>query len=43
MSRIVIVIIIYHRHKPIDSVNLLAFKGDVMCFLSGTVKPIGLS
>jgi hypothetical protein len=23
MSRIVIVIIIYHRHKPIDSINLL--------------------
>jgi hypothetical protein len=23
MSRIVIVILIYHRHKPIDSINLL--------------------
>jgi hypothetical protein len=23
MSRIVIVILIYHRHKPVDSVNLL--------------------
>jgi hypothetical protein len=24
MSRIVIVILIYHRHKPIDSINLLS-------------------
>jgi hypothetical protein len=23
MSRLVIVILIYHRHKPIDSINLL--------------------
>jgi hypothetical protein len=23
MSRIVIVIVIYHRHKPTDSINLL--------------------
>jgi hypothetical protein len=23
MSRIVIVILIYHRHKPIDSINVL--------------------
>jgi hypothetical protein len=23
MSRIVIIILIYHRHKPIDSINLL--------------------
>jgi hypothetical protein len=23
MSRIVIVILIYHRHKPVDSINLL--------------------
>jgi hypothetical protein len=23
MSRIVLVILIYHRHKPIDSINLL--------------------
>jgi hypothetical protein len=23
MSRIVIVILLYHRHKPIDSINLL--------------------
>jgi hypothetical protein len=25
MSRIVIVILIYHHHKPIDSVNLLGW------------------
>jgi hypothetical protein len=23
MSRIVIIILIYHRHKPIDSINML--------------------
>jgi hypothetical protein len=28
MSRIVIVILIYHRHKPIDSINLLDRRGD---------------
>jgi hypothetical protein len=26
MSRIVIVILIYHRHKPIDSINLLGLQ-----------------
>jgi hypothetical protein len=26
MSRIVIVILIYHSHKPIDSINLLGSK-----------------
>jgi hypothetical protein len=26
MSRIVIVILIYHRHKPIDNINLLGSK-----------------
>jgi hypothetical protein len=26
MSGIVIVILIYHRHKPIDSINLLGLK-----------------
>jgi hypothetical protein len=30
MSRIVIVIIIYHRHKPIDSINLLV--SIVLCY-----------
>jgi hypothetical protein len=43
MSRNVIVILIYHRHKPIDSINLLARSGDVMCFLWGTDKPTELS
>jgi hypothetical protein len=33
MSRIVIVILIYHRHKPIDSINLVARSRDVMCIL----------
>jgi hypothetical protein len=27
MSRIVIVILIYHRHKPIDIISLLGSKG----------------
>jgi hypothetical protein len=26
-------ILIHHRHKPIDSINLLGSSGDVMCFL----------
>jgi hypothetical protein len=29
MSRIVIVILIYHRHKPIDSILLLVYGGRV--------------
>jgi hypothetical protein len=43
MFRTVIVILIYLRHKPIDSINLLGSSGDVMCFLRGTDKPIELS
>jgi hypothetical protein len=30
MSIIVIVILIYHRHKPTDSINLLDSCGDVL-------------
>jgi hypothetical protein len=36
-------ILIYHRHKPIDSINCWARSGHVMCFLWGTDKPIELS
>jgi hypothetical protein len=39
MPLIVIVILMYHRHTPIDSFNLW---GDVMCFLWGTDKPVDL-
>jgi hypothetical protein len=38
MSIIVIIMLIYHRHKPIDTINLLAHSGDVMCFLWGMDK-----
>jgi hypothetical protein len=43
MSRNVIVILMYHRYKPIDSINLLTRNGDVMCFLSGTDESTELS
>jgi hypothetical protein len=44
MSRIMIVILIYHRHKPMDSINLLGSRSeDVMCFLWGMDKPTELS
>jgi hypothetical protein len=33
MSRTVIDILIYHRHKPTDTVTCWARSGDVMCFL----------
>jgi hypothetical protein len=34
MSRIVIVILIYHRHKPMDSINLLG------CYRRRNVFPV---
>jgi hypothetical protein len=33
LSRIVKVVLIYHPHKPIDSINVLGRSRDVMCFL----------
>jgi hypothetical protein len=33
MSRIVILILIYHRHKPIDSINLLGLQRRRNVFL----------
>jgi hypothetical protein len=35
-------ILIYHRHKPVDSINL-SRTGDVMCFLRGTDKTADLN
>jgi hypothetical protein len=40
MSSIVAAILIYHRHKPVDRINLLSRNGDVTCFLWGIDKPI---
>jgi hypothetical protein len=48
MSRIVIVILIYHRYKPINSINLLGSSSSSSYFssssslLCGTDKPIDL-
>jgi hypothetical protein len=43
MSKDVIIILIYHPQKPIDSINQLGSSGDVTCFLWGTDKPNELS
>jgi hypothetical protein len=43
MSRIVIVILIYHRHKHVDSINLLGSYRRRNVFLVSTDKPIELS
>jgi hypothetical protein len=43
MSRIVIVILIYHLHKLYIALTCWACSGDVMCFLWGTDKLIDLS
>jgi hypothetical protein len=43
MSEIVIVLLIYHRNKPIVSINLLGSNWDVMCFLWGADKYIELN
>jgi hypothetical protein len=43
MYRIVIVILIYLRHKTIDSINLLGSYGRRNVFPVGTDKPIELS
>jgi hypothetical protein len=43
MSRIVIVILIYHRHKPIDSINLLgSYRRRNVFPVRCTDKPIDL-
>jgi hypothetical protein len=42
MSRIVIVILIYRRHKPVDGIACWARSRAVMSFLLGTNKPINL-
>jgi hypothetical protein len=40
MSRTVTVLLIYHRHKPIDSINLLGSQWRPNIFLGTYGKPI---
>jgi hypothetical protein len=42
LSRIVIVILIYHRHSPIDSINLLGSSPKLNIFPVRYHKPIDL-
>jgi hypothetical protein len=43
MPRFVLIILMYHRHKPMDNINLLRSDGDVICFLWDEDKATVLS